>query len=176
MEKRGRKLTLRKSLIHVKDPFSTQRRRNMLHNIRSVPVPTWAKQSGSIPHAWKNIKTPLGDRTRNSIATGHAVDWTRASVDGNGSTSRSMEFREAMSKQQRVPTRTRPCFKAVSFIVNIRLALSPVVVLAVRSASPLVQVCRVNELGEGVGYMDNSRNKNRQRIYGRISRPALWFL
>ncbi len=44
--------SLRKTLVHLKDPLATQRRRNVVCSIPCsyVPAPMWAKLAASSPH------------------------------------------------------------------------------------------------------------------------------
>ncbi len=95
--------SLRKTLVHVKDPLPTQRRRNVVYSIPCSECPSaYVGQTGrQLATRMKEHQSAVRRQDENSLLAlhcltiGHAFDWTRASVVGNGTTKRTQEFIEA---------------------------------------------------------------------------------
>ncbi len=114
--------SLRKTLVHVKDPLPTQRRRNVVYSIPCSECPSaYVGQTG---RQFATHQSAVRRKDENSLlalhrlTTVHAFDWTRASVVGNGVTKRTREFIEAW--------KTTPTLFSTSK-VTIQLATNAVV-------------------------------------------------
>ncbi len=116
--------SLRKTLVHVKDPLPTQRRRNVVYSIPCSQCPSaYVGQTGrQFATRMKERQSAVGRQDKNSLlalhclTTGHAFDWTRASVVGNGTTKRTREFIKAWKTMPicvKQCTTIDPCYKAL---------------------------------------------------------------
>ncbi len=111
-------------MVHVKDPLSTQRRPNVVYNTPCSECPNaYVGQTGrEFATRMKENQNAVRRQDENSLptlhclTTGHALDCTRASVVGNGTTKRTREFLEAWKTTPTCVnqcTTIDPCYKAL---------------------------------------------------------------
>ncbi len=116
--------SLRKILVHVKDSLPTQRWRDVVYRIPCSECPSaYVGQTGrQFATCMKEHQSAVRRQDENSplalhsLTTGHAFDWTRASVVGNGTTKRTREFIEAWKTTPTCVNQCTiidPCYKAL---------------------------------------------------------------